>query len=452
MIRFGGAISMPRKYTASPLRRESWGNRNAAGLAVRVPSPSGSDNLAGGAKTGGFVLISFEKLAAIGLAFGLSVGITAQAQAVKPTAMPDAAAQMRAAEAVADPVADPRAVVTLGKARFTVLTPELIRMEWAADGKFEDHASFVFINRRLPVPKFEKTVTMDGQNPILTLKTSALTLTYSPVGEGQFTPQNLSIELTVDGKQVVWHPGMPDPENLQGTTRTLDGALGDKTKEPIGQGLISRSGWALVDDSTRPLFDSADFRFLQGEKSPWPWVMERPAGESPGSTLTGTFSATGTTTARRWATMCAWPAAFPCRRASPLAPGGRATGITPTRNSTSWCAASTRTICRWMCWSSTWAGTSAASSCRPRARWTSRANRSAGPAIRWNKLLFPDPDQFLDKLHAEGLKTSLNLHPASGIQPWEKAYPAMARAMGIDPATKNTFPSTSPTRSSPPTT
>ncbi len=41
-----------------------------------------------------------------------------------------------------------------GHARFTVLTPQLIRMEWSADGKFEDHASLVFINRRLPVPKF----------------------------------------------------------------------------------------------------------------------------------------------------------------------------------------------------------------------------------------------------------------------------------------------------------
>ena len=56
--------------------------------------------------------------------------------------------------AVDDPVADPKAVVTVGHARFTVLTPQLIRMEWSADGKFEDHASFVFINRRLPVPKF----------------------------------------------------------------------------------------------------------------------------------------------------------------------------------------------------------------------------------------------------------------------------------------------------------
>ncbi|MFZ1014233.1 MAG: TIM-barrel domain-containing protein, partial [Terracidiphilus sp.] len=58
----------------------------------------------------------------------------------------------------------------------------------------------------------------------------------------------------------------------------------------------------------------------------------------------------------------------------------------------------------------------------------------------WNKTLFPDPDDFLARLHAEGLKVTLNLHPASGVEPWEKAYPAMARAMGIDPATKKYVP------------
>src|SRR6202000_39779 len=76
---------------------------------------------------------------------------------------------------VNDPVADPRAVVTLGHARFTVLTPQLIRMEWAADGKFEDHASFVFLNRRLPVPKF----THSNEGGKLTIQTSALQLTYT---------------------------------------------------------------------------------------------------------------------------------------------------------------------------------------------------------------------------------------------------------------------------------
>jgi hypothetical protein len=32
-----------------------------------------------------------------------------------------------------DPVADPRAVVIVGAARFTIMTPQLIRMEWASD-------------------------------------------------------------------------------------------------------------------------------------------------------------------------------------------------------------------------------------------------------------------------------------------------------------------------------
>ena len=50
----------------------------------------------------------------------------------------------------------------------------------------------------------------------------------------------------------------------------------------------------------------------------------------------------------------------------------------------------------------------------------------------WNKLLFPEPARFLEGLHADGLKTTLNLHPASGIQPWEDHYAEMARAMGIE--------------------
>jgi alpha-glucosidase len=58
----------------------------------------------------------------------------------------------------------------------------------------------------------------------------------------------------------------------------------------------------------------------------------------------------------------------------------------------------------------------------------------------WNKVLFPYPGDFLDRLHADHLKTSLNLHPASGIQPWEASYPAMAKAMGIDPASKQYVP------------
>lgn len=53
------------------------------------------------------------------------------------------------------PKANPQAEVVMGNARFTVLTPRLVRMEWAADGKFEDKASLGIVNRNLPVPAFK---------------------------------------------------------------------------------------------------------------------------------------------------------------------------------------------------------------------------------------------------------------------------------------------------------
>jgi alpha-glucosidase len=152
------------------------------------------------------------------------------------------------------PLADPKAVVVVGHARFTVLTPQLIRMEWAADGRFEDHASLVFLNRELPVPKFDTSPQSAGGEQHLSIKTDALQLRYTPQAgsDGKFSADNLEISFTLNGKQVVWHPGTPDTGNLMGTTRTLDGALGNKTKEPIEPGLLSRDGWTLVDDSTRP--------------------------------------------------------------------------------------------------------------------------------------------------------------------------------------------------------
>ncbi|MGD1108178.1 MAG: hypothetical protein ABR865_14130, partial [Terracidiphilus sp.] len=264
------------------------------------PASAGGGSLPDGTEMGASMRVSFRMpvsfrmVGLAGLVAGCSLAAMARIAAGQAAQGPSgpvgsATAGARAVQAEGNPVADPKAVVTIGYARFTVLTPQLIRIECDGSGKFEDHASFVFINRRLPVPKFEKSVSNDGRGT-LTIKTDALTLTYTSMPDYKPTPggscvfkEELSIALNVDGKQVVWHPGLDDPDNLMGTTRTLDTARGSKTEEPIEQGLVSRAGWALVDDSTRPLFDSADFRFPDGEKSAWPWVMERPANEKPGA-------------------------------------------------------------------------------------------------------------------------------------------------------------------------
>jgi alpha-glucosidase len=333
-----------------------------------------------------------------------------------------------------NPVADPKAVVILDHARFTVLTSQLIRMEWAADGKFEDHASLVFLNRHLPVPEFTQELSNGGKT--LTIKTGMLTLTYTPTGDGRFTASDLAVTVIVDLRQVTWHPGLSDPLNLQGTTRTLDGARGEKTKEPIEQGLISRSGWSVVDDSTRPLFDSSDFRFLQGEKSPWPWVIERPAGDRQDLyffgyshqyrkalgdyvTVAGRIPlpprfAFGAWWSRYWD--------YSDQELNELVNGFRENNVP------------LDVLVIDMGWHMN-AGQLAAAGEKDQS-----GHNLGWSGYTWNKELFPDPDDFLKNLHAEGLKATLNLHPASGIEPWEKAYPDMAKAMGIDPASKKYVP------------
>jgi hypothetical protein len=176
------------------------------------------------------------------------------------------------AQQVYQPKADPRAVVTSGQARFTVLTPQLIRLEWSADGQFEDRPSLVVLNRRLPVPVFTKT----NEGKEILIRTRALELRYTK-DSGKFTPANLSIRFTLNGEEKKWVPGTAPANNLMGTTRTLDGVRGDAVK--LETGLVSRDGWAVIDDSNSALFDSADFSFRQGEESTWPWVVERSAAE-----------------------------------------------------------------------------------------------------------------------------------------------------------------------------
>jgi alpha-glucosidase len=394
-----------------------------------------------------------QHFAAIAITVGWTLGATAQepeqmarvrgyeAPVVSAGPTKGPGAQTAQETNVTSPVADLKAVVIIGNARFTVLTPELIRMEWAADGKFEDHASFVFINRRMPVPKFEvnrsvsgSAITIDtySQSPLK----DALTLSYAPTGDGHFTADNLSIEMNVDGRKVTWHPGLVDHENLQGTTRTLDGALGGDTKEPIEQGLVSRAGWALVDDSTRPLFDSADFSFKDGEKSPWPWVMERPAGARQDWYFFGYGHdykkalgdyvrvagriplpprfAFGAWWSRYWA--------YSDQEIEEIIRGFR-------ENSTP-----LDVFVIDMDWHLS------EGQLRARGLKDQSGEGLGWSGYTWNNTLFPDPTQFLERLHADGLKTSLNMHPASGVQSWEAAYPAMAKAMGIDPATQKYVP------------
>ena len=149
-----------------------------------------------------------------------------------------------------NPAASPEVVVSAGKARFTILTPEMIRIQYSNKEQFEDRATFAVVNRRLPVPPFT-TEKKDGH---LYIKTQALTLKYRMGGEiSSATPsdQVLSITFAMNGRDVLWYPGKDDALNLKGTTRTLDGQIGDNKRQELENGLLSRAGWSIIDESPR---------------------------------------------------------------------------------------------------------------------------------------------------------------------------------------------------------
>ncbi len=314
-----------------------------------------------------------------------------------------------------NPVANDEAVVTCGNARFTVLTPEMIRMEYSPAGTFEDGKSLTFINRNLDVPKFKKSVSGKGA----TINTGALTLTYKNDGK-PFDASNLKIVFSLNGKKINWKPGDVDSLNLMGTTRTLDRADGYKLgREPMETGLLSKSGWVLVDDSGKPVFTPTDSHWNE-------WVKER---NNPDN-LDWYFMAYGHD--------------YKKALADYQKVAGRAT-LPPKKTLGYWWSRYWQysddelqdivnklrsydipidVLIVDMDWHDTFGmkkNNPAKDEYDQRIGWT---------GYSWQKQLFPNPKNFLEWTNRENLYTALNLHPASGIQPYENCYETFTKDYG----------------------
>jgi len=106
-----------------------------------------------------------------------------------------AATSTKAEAAASAPVVD-------GSARFEVLTPTLIRMEYAGDNQFQDAATFNAVNRSFPAAAYTTSVS----NGYRVITTSSITLRYKE-NSGPFTAANTSI--TVAGTNATAAPSFP---------------------------------------------------------------------------------------------------------------------------------------------------------------------------------------------------------------------------------------------------
>ncbi|WP_129787768.1 glycoside hydrolase family 31 protein [Promicromonospora panici] len=287
--------------------------------------------------------------------------------------------------------------------RITVLSDGVFRVERSADGGFEDRASTFAIRRDLPPADF--TVERVGAGVVLT--TSRARLRYDG---GEFSPSGLVVEV-LGRDSGRWRYGEPT-RDLGGTARTLDDVDGRTELEP---GVVARGGIAVVDDSVSFLFEDDGWvgSRVPGRQDLYVFAHGRDYADA----VHDLYRVSGhPMRLPRWALGNWWSRYHPYSDESYLELMDRFDdeGI----------PFSVAVID--MDWHRV-------GSVPPEfgSGWT---------GYSWEPTLFPDPKGFLRTLHERGLRTTLNLHPADGVRAFEDAYPAMARAMGVDPDSGEPIP------------
>ncbi|SEA31127.1 Alpha-glucosidase, glycosyl hydrolase family GH31 [Lachnospiraceae bacterium NK3A20] len=302
----------------------------------------------------------------------------------------------------------PRSVVSGARYRFTILTSRLIRMEYSQSGIFEDRPSQLAINRDFETPLYSVHETSGSME----IHTEHLSLFYD---KGRFSPGGLAIKVRSAGRGIysTWHYSDELKENLGGTIRTLDQADGAVLLDP---GIQSRfQGYSVLDDSATLLLEEDG------------WIEPRRPGTEDlyffgygfayQECLQDFFHLSGETPLLpRYALGNWWSRFYPYTAAE-------------------YCALMSRFAEEQIPLSvavldMNWHITDVDP--KDGKGWT---------GYTWNRNLIPEPQAFLAELHRRGLKVTLNLHPADGIQAHEAQYAAAAKDLGRVPESREPIPS-----------
>jgi hypothetical protein len=298
-----------------------------------------------------------------------------------------------------EPVANSVSCVVGPQYRFTILDSRVLRYEWSADGIFEDRASTFAINRKFPKPEFR----IEDQEHQLDIITPAFHLTYD---KQRFSPYGFSVAFS--GKQTEWgndwRYGNAAEDNLGGTARTLDGVDG---RCDIGEGIISKAGYSILDDSNSMLFDGQGFA-----------TVRRPGDRIDGYLFTygydfkgamkSFYAISGSQPAvPRWCLGNWWSRYHAYNQAGYLALIDKFKAndipLSVAVIDMDWHIVKGDDV--------------------PHVGWT---------GYTWDKKLFPDPVGFTKALHDKGLKITLNDHPHAGIHYHEQMYEELAEVLGHD--------------------
>ena len=289
-------------------------------------------------------------------------------------------------------------IETLGSARFTIITPQLIRMEYSPDHQFVDVPSW--FARRRDVRDIDYQVQQNERS--LTIDTGKIRLVYTSDDSG-FDARNLRATIYTDGKSIEWNPSVRESDNLGGANRSLDRI---RAAVPIEPGLISRDGWHLYDESTSVVANQD-------------WFEERPKNHS----VDWYFFGYGSDYKAALKSLVAICGDMPLPRKSVLGTWysrnwpyteGEFKKIVEEYHQYDFPLDNIVMDYGWH-----------------KKGWT---------GYTWNTELIPDPAGLLKWFHEQGLAVTLNDHPDASVQPTESMYRDFMNAMGQNPDSGKTIP------------
>lgn len=297
-----------------------------------------------------------------------------------------------------NPISKKESIIQGDKYRISILTSRLIRLEYSEDGIFEDRMTKGVVNRDFPPVNFKVYDRKDR----LKIVTDHVTILYD---KKPFSTYGLSVELR--GKvnnpyYCIWHYG-DKIENLGGTARTLDFA---ESKVEIGDGILSRYGISVIDDSSSPIISDDGWTYERNNDNQDLYVFAYK--DKYLDALDDFYKLSGSQPLLpRYALGNWWSRFYNYSKEDYLDLVDKFEKF----------KAPFSVMVLDMLWHTTGIDEKYGSD------WT---------GYTWNYDLLGEPRNLFSSLHDNNYKVTLNLHPSSGIRPSEDFYEDMAKELGYD--------------------
>ncbi|MDR1763684.1 MAG: DUF5110 domain-containing protein [Dysgonamonadaceae bacterium] len=292
----------------------------------------------------------------------------------------------------------------IGNSRFTFYSDNVVRMEAVREGAFLDEPTLFAYNRQID---YKGARLVDKGNNRYELSTPAMRVEYYNDGF-PFGQTNLAVYFKMKGeeKERRWYIASTQRRNLKGALATLDDVSG---AVPRDEGLISRDGWYLINDTNKDYLK--DGWLCRRDKNHIQDFYLFVYGNDYKAALKSLAQVSGKTPMTRKYIHGAW-------------------------------------YCRW--WNYTdddyrqiaagykehdfpldilvfdmgWHTQNATIG-------TGHAGNRGWTGYSWNRKLIPDPAALIQEFKDDNIYVALNEHPHDGLRPHEDAYPEFMKALSL---------------------